>query len=120
MLAAWVFCFQEESLGGADARIVSCRSDSVGKLSRSACLLSHRCDVKLSSHLRTQSLPHAALRNFLAQSALEVTVMAKTVVTEHERHIAAIIESTLQTLIHTDLTVAEIIDAAHENAQRMS
>jgi hypothetical protein len=51
---------------------------------------------------------------------LEVTVMAKTVVTEHERHIAAIIESTLQTLIHTDLTVAEIIDAAHENAQRMS
>jgi len=46
--------------------------------------------------------------------------MAKMVVTEYERHIAAIIESTLQTLIHTDLTVAEIIDAAHENAQRIS
>ena len=72
------------------------------------------------SRFRTQSLPHAALRNFLAQSGLEVTVMAKIVVTEYERHIAAIIESTLHTLIHTDLTVAEILDAAHENAQRMS
>jgi hypothetical protein len=51
---------------------------------------------------------------------LEVTVMAKTEVTEYERHIAAIIESTLYTLVHTDLTVAEIIDAAHENAQQMS
>ena len=46
--------------------------------------------------------------------------MAKKEVTEYERHIAAIIESTLHTLIHTDLTVAEIIDAAHENAQRTS
>jgi len=46
--------------------------------------------------------------------------MAETVVTEHERHIAAIIESTLHTLTYTHLTVAEIIDAAHENAQRMS
>ena len=46
--------------------------------------------------------------------------MAKTEVTEYERHIAAIIESTLFTLVHTDLTVAEIIDAAHENAQQMS
>lgn len=46
--------------------------------------------------------------------------MAKIVVTEYERHIAAIIESTLHTLIYTDLTVAEILDAAHENAQRMS
>jgi hypothetical protein len=51
---------------------------------------------------------------------LEVTVMAKTEVTEYERHIAAIIESTLYTLVRTDLTVAEIIDAAHENAQQMS
>ena len=46
--------------------------------------------------------------------------MAKTVATEYERHIAAIIESTLETLIHTDLTIAEIIDAAHENVQRTS
>ena len=68
----------------------------------------------------TRKCVYAALRNFLAQSGLEVTVMAKTVVTERERHIAAIIESTLHTLTHTHLTVAEIIDAAHENAQRMS
>ncbi len=46
--------------------------------------------------------------------------MATTVVTEYERHIAAIIKSTLHTLVHTDLTVAEIIDAAHKNAQQMS
>jgi hypothetical protein len=65
-------------------------------------------------------LASRALKKFLAQSSLEVTVMAKTVVTEYERHIAAIIESTLHTLVHTDLTVAEIIDAAHENAQQMS
>jgi hypothetical protein len=51
---------------------------------------------------------------------LEVTVMAETVVTEHERRITAIIESTLHTLLRTDLTVAEIIDAAHANAQRIS
>jgi len=46
--------------------------------------------------------------------------MAKMVITEYERHVAAIIEQTLHTLIHTHLTVTEIIDAAHENAQRMS
>jgi hypothetical protein len=46
--------------------------------------------------------------------------MATMVVTEYERHIAAIIESTLHTLTYTHLTVAEIIEAAHENAQRMS
>jgi hypothetical protein len=46
--------------------------------------------------------------------------MAETVVTEHERHIAAIIESTLHTLTYTHLTVAEIINAAHENAQQKS
>jgi len=74
------------------------------------------CDTQLSSHFHTKSLSHAALRNFLAQSSSEVTVMAKTEVTEYERHIAAIIESTLYALVHTDLTVAEIINAAHENA----
>ena len=74
------------------------------------------CDAKLSSHFCTKSLSHAALRNFLAQSSSEVTVMAKMKVTEYERHIAAIVESTLYTLVHTDLTVAEIINAAHENA----
>ena len=45
--------------------------------------------------------------------------MAK-MVTEHERHVAAIIEQTLHTLQHTNLTVAEIIDAVYENAQRKS
>ena len=45
--------------------------------------------------------------------------MAKTEVTEYERHIAAIIESMLHTLVHTNLTVAEIIDAAHD-AQQIS
>jgi hypothetical protein len=78
------------------------------------------CDAKLLSHVRTQSLPHAALRNFLAQSGSEVTVMAKMEEKEYERRVAAIIEHTLHTLVHTDLTVAEIIDAAHEKAQRMS
>ena len=92
----------------------------MGKLLRNVCLLPHRCDAKLSSHFRTHNPPHAALRSFLAQSGLEVTVMAETVVTEHERHVAAIIESTLHTLTYTHLTVAEIIDAAHEHAQRMS
>ena len=46
--------------------------------------------------------------------------MAKMVVTAYERHVAAIVENTLHTLPHTDLTVAEIIDAAHQNERRKS
>jgi hypothetical protein len=41
-------------------------------------------------------------------------------ITQHERHVAAIVEHTLHTLRHTNLTVAEIIDAVYENAQRKS
>jgi hypothetical protein len=41
-------------------------------------------------------------------------------IAEHERHVAAIIEHTLHSLKHTNLTVAEIMDAAYENARRKS
>jgi len=43
--------------------------------------------------------------------------MAKMVITEYERHVAGIVEYALHTLPHTDLSVAEIIEAAHQNGR---
>ena len=42
------------------------------------------------------------------------------IIAEHERHVASIIEQTLLAFTHTDLTVEEIIEAAHQNAMRQS
>lgn len=66
------------------------------------------------SHFRTQSLSHAALRNFLAQSGLEVTVMANRELTKLESDIA-IIEQTLRTILEIDPTVAEILVESPSN-----
>ncbi|MGA3360137.1 MAG: hypothetical protein ABSC87_08015 [Halobacteriota archaeon] len=43
--------------------------------------------------------------------------MEKRKLTRHERQVVAIVEQTLNTLIQTDLTVAEIIDAAAQNTE---
>lgn len=51
-------------------------------------------------------MSHAALRNFFAHSALEVTVMANEELTRLERDIA-MIEQTLHTMIQIDHTVAQ-------------
>ena len=60
------------------------------------------------SHIRTQSLPHAALRNFSAQSGLEVTVMATKEQTRLERDIT-IIEQTLRAMIEIDPATIQIL-----------
>jgi hypothetical protein len=44
--------------------------------------------------------------------------MARRELTKHERQVAAIVEQTLHALIETDLTVADIMDAAVESARR--
>ena len=66
------------------------------------------------SHFRTQSLSHAALRNFLAQSGLEVTVMANRELMKLESDIA-VIEQTLRTIIEMDPTVTEILVESPSN-----
>jgi len=68
----------------------------------------------LLSHFRTQSLSHAALRNFLAQSGLEVTVMANRELMKLESDIA-VIEQTLRTIIEMDPTVTEILVESPSN-----
>jgi len=46
--------------------------------------------------------------------------MARRELTKPERQVAAIVEQTLHALIDTDLTVADIMDAAAESARRRS
>ncbi|MGZ4847521.1 MAG: hypothetical protein ACXV2F_04190 [Halobacteriota archaeon] len=46
--------------------------------------------------------------------------MARKELTKPERQVAAIVEQTLHALIETDLTVADIMDAAAESARRRS
>ena len=58
--------------------------------------------------MRTQSLPHTTLRNFSAQSGLEVTVMATKEQTRLERDIT-IIEQTLHALIEIDPATIQIL-----------
>jgi hypothetical protein len=74
-------------------------------------------DTKTLSRFRTKRLPHVELRNFPAWFESEVSVMAKRNLTRHERQVVAIVESTLDTLIQTDLTVAELFDAAAQSTQ---
>ena len=54
-------------------------------------------------------MPHAALRNFSAQSGLEVTVMATKEQTRLERDIA-IIEQTLRATIEIDPATTQILN----------
>jgi hypothetical protein len=66
------------------------------------------CGTNFLSHIRTQSLPHATLRNFSAQSGLEVTVMATKEQTRLERDIT-IIEQTLRAMIEIDPATIQIL-----------
>jgi hypothetical protein len=75
-------------------------------------------DTKKLSRFRTKSLPHAELRNFPARFESEVSVMEKSKLTGHERQVVAIVEQTLNELIQTDLTVAEIIEAAAQSTRQ--
>jgi uncharacterized membrane-anchored protein len=43
--------------------------------------------------------------------------MEKRKLTRHERQVVAIVEQTLNALTQTDLTIAEIIDAAAQNTE---
>lgn len=61
---------------------------------------------------------HAKLRNFPARVESEVSVMVRRELTKPERQVAAIVEQTLHALIETDLTVADVMDAAAESARR--
>ena len=74
-------------------------------------------DNKKLSRFHTKSLPHAGLRKFLARFESEVNVMEKRKLTRHERQVVAIVEQTLNALTQTDLTIAEIIDAAAQNTE---
>ncbi len=44
--------------------------------------------------------------------------MVRRELTKPERQVAAIVEQTLHALIETDLTVADVMDAAAESARR--
>jgi hypothetical protein len=68
----------------------------------------HKCGTKFLSHIRTRSLPHAALRNFSAQSDLEVTVMVTKELSRLERDIT-IIEQTLRAMIEIDPAVTQVL-----------
>ena len=46
--------------------------------------------------------------------------MEKRKLTRHERQVVAIVEQTLNALTQTDLTIAEIIDAAAQNTELQS
>lgn len=74
----------------------------------------HRCGTNFLSRIRTQSLPHAALRDFSAQSCLEVTVMATKELTRLELDIT-IIEQTLRAMIEIDSAATQILS---ENSQQ--
>jgi hypothetical protein len=75
------------------------------------------CDAKTLSRFHTKGLPHAELRNFPARFESEVSVMEKRKLTRHERQVVAIVEQKLDALTQTELTVAEIIDAAAQSTQ---
>ena len=70
------------------------------------------------SRFYTKCLLHAELRNFPEWIKSEVSVMATRTLTKQERIVAAIVEQTLNEMIETRLTVAEIMDAAAASAQR--
>jgi uncharacterized membrane-anchored protein len=74
-------------------------------------------DKKKLSRFHTKNLLHAQLRNFLARFESEVSVMEKRKLTRHERQVVAIVEQTLNALTQTDLTIAEILDAAAQSTQ---
>jgi hypothetical protein len=76
------------------------------------------CDTEDLSRFYTKCLLHAELRNFPEWIKSEVSVMATRTLTKHERQVAAIVEQTLNEMIETRLTVAEIMDAAAASAQR--
>jgi len=61
---------------------------------------------------------HAELRNFPARIESEVNVMVKRRLTKHERMVAAVVEQALHAMIVTDLTIADIMDAAAQSARR--
>lgn len=61
---------------------------------------------------------HAELRNFPARIESEVSVMVKRTLKKHERVVAAVVEQALHAMIVTDLTVADIMDAAAQSARR--
>lgn len=77
-------------------------------------------DKKRLSRFCTKCVLHAKLRNFPARVESEVSVMAKRTLTKHEREVAAVVEQALHTMIETDLTVADIMDAAVQSARRRS
>jgi len=76
------------------------------------------CHTKDLSRFYTKCLLHAELRNFSAWIKSEVNVMATRTLTKQERQVAAIVEQTLNEMIETKLTIAEIMEAAATSAQR--
>ena len=74
-------------------------------------------DTKKLSRFHTKNLPHAELKNFSARFESEVSVMEKRKLTRHERQVVAIVEQTLNALTQTDLTIAEILDAAAQSTE---
>lgn len=76
------------------------------------------CDTNDLSRFCTKSLFHAELRNYPSRFKSEVSVMVKRILTEQERLVTAIVTQKLNEMIETKLTVAEIMDAAAESAQR--
>lgn len=76
------------------------------------------CDTNTVSRFHTKCVLHAKLRNFPARVESEVSVMVRRELTKPERQVAAIVEQTLHALIETDLTVADVMDAAAESARR--
>ena len=75
-----------------------------------------RCCTNFLSHIHTQSLPHAALRNFSAQSRSDVTVMATKELTRLERDIT-IIEQMLRAMIENDPAAPQILSENSEQSR---
>ena len=75
-------------------------------------------DANLLSHFRTKHLLHAKLRNCPAWVLSEVSVMPYRTLKKHEHEVLTVVEQSLNAMILTKLTTAEIIDAVAVSAQQ--